>query len=100
AVSRYCAHIFNLPVVITRLNVPYGPESGWCIRDMDDVVAGKEISHILKDPWINSPIHFDDMMDQLPALLDAATTDANVVNWGGDEEINRADWIRRTGEWT
>jgi len=99
AVVRFCAGSFGLRVVVPRLNVPYGPASGWCIRDMDAVVAGTQIG-MYAEPWLNAPIHFDDMFEQLEPLLDAASTSALIVNWCGDEVIDRCDWIRRAGLWS
>ena len=74
AVSRFCANIFELPVTIMRLNVPYGPNSGMPIRDMDAIATGRPLMHGLLEPFPNTPIHFDDMIDQVEALLDAAST--------------------------
>ena len=38
------------------------------------------------------PIHHDDLMAMLPALLDAARTPATIVNWAGDEVSSIEDW--------
>jgi nucleoside-diphosphate-sugar epimerase len=95
AVARFCADAFALPVTIARLNVCYGPGGGMPIRDMDRIVAGQPIERF-GDPYPHSPIHFDDMNDQLEALLDAASTQATLVNWGGDEVVSQRQWCEQS----
>lgn len=95
AVGRYCARAFNLPVTIARLNTPYGPEGRLLpIIHMDSVVAGKEI--IARwDPNPYTPIHTDDLCDQLEAMLDAASVPATIVNWAGDEHVSLQQWCEQ-----
>ncbi|MCB2048782.1 MAG: NAD(P)-dependent oxidoreductase [Novosphingobium sp.] len=97
-VSRYCARQFNVPVVIARLNSPYGNASG-CLPtgNMDAVVAGGDV-YARWDPEPYSPIHLDDMCDQVEAMLDAASVSANIVNWCGDEPVTVQHWTRLAGE--
>lgn len=97
AAARTCASILSLPVVITRLNVPYGPGGGMPVRDMERVVAGEPLAHF-GDPYPHSPIHFDDMSDQLEALLNAASPEALIVNWCGDETVTQRQWVEQAGE--
>jgi nucleoside-diphosphate-sugar epimerase len=98
AVARFCAREFDLPVVITRLNTVYGNGSRFLpVMNMDAVVAGREVV-ARWDPHPHCPIHTDEMCDQLEALLDAASTKANIVNWGSDEAVTVQDWCRLTGE--
>jgi nucleoside-diphosphate-sugar epimerase len=96
-VARYCARSLDLPVTIARLNSPYGPTTGLPVTNMDQVVAGKEV-FARWDPEPYSPIHLDDMSDQLEALLDAASTPATVVNWAGDEHITVQSWSAYAAE--
>ncbi len=96
AAARTCAAIFGLRTVITRLNVPYGPGGGMPVRDMDAIVAGEPLGHGgIGDPYPHSPIHFEDMNDQVEALLDAAATDALIVNWCGDEVVTQREWVKQ-----
>jgi nucleoside-diphosphate-sugar epimerase len=81
-VARYAARQFDLPVTIARLNAQYGPKTGMATGAMESVIAGRDVV-ARWDPEPYTPIHIDDMSDQLEALLDAATTDATVVNWAG-----------------
>jgi nucleoside-diphosphate-sugar epimerase len=97
AVARYCARQFDLPVVIARLNAPYGPTTGLPVSNMDQVVAGTEV-FARWEPEPYTPIHLDDMSDQLEALLDAAGTPATVVNWAGDEYVTVQQWSEQAAE--
>ncbi|WP_242129578.1 NAD(P)-dependent oxidoreductase [Sphingobium sp. Sx8-8] len=90
AVARYCARAFDLPVTIARLNTVFG---------VHDAYHGSMIKRALKgegmtapcDPNPHSPIHNDDMADQIEALLDAAAVPALITNWCGDELITTQD---------
>jgi nucleoside-diphosphate-sugar epimerase len=99
AVARYAAREFSLPTVIARLNAPYGPAGGLPVSNMDQVMAGKGV-FARWDPEPYTPIHMDDMCDQLPALLDAATTGGTVVNWSGDEAVSVQQWCGYVADWS
>jgi UDP-glucuronate 4-epimerase len=91
AVARFCAEAFNLPVTIMRLNTIYGAFGGMPVGDLDSVVNGRPVA-TFADPYPHSPIHVDDACEQLDALLDAASTPANIVNWCGDEIVTQRQW--------
>jgi nucleoside-diphosphate-sugar epimerase len=91
AIARFCAEAFGLPTTIARLNTIYGSFGGLPVMDMDSVVAGRVV-HAVADPNVHSPIHMDDVLDQLEALLDAADRRATLVNWAGDEVVSTQDW--------
>jgi UDP-glucuronate 4-epimerase len=97
AVARYAARQFDLPVTIARLNAQYGPKTGMAMSALESVIAGKDV-FARWDPEPYTPIHVDDMSDQLEALLDAATTDATVVNWAGDEYVTVQEWCQYAAE--
>lgn len=98
AVARFCATAYGLPVTIARLNAVYGPADQYLpIQHMDAVVAGHEVV-TRSDPTPHTPIHTDDLCDQLEALLDAAHAPATIVNWGGDEVVTVQDWCALAGE--
>ncbi|MYW02300.1 NAD(P)-dependent oxidoreductase [Streptomyces sp. SID3343] len=99
AVSRYCARAFDLPVVIARMNASYGPGGGLPTMHLDAVAAGEPVV-TRWDPCMYSPIHQDDINGQTAALLDAASTPATVVNWGGDEPVAVQEWAAHMGELT
>jgi hypothetical protein len=50
------------------------------------------------DPNLFNPIHEDDIIASVPALLGAATVPATIVNWGGDEQVSLLTWSRYLGE--
>lgn len=99
AVARFAAAAFDLPTVIMRLNTCYGMEGGMPVRDMATVAAGDPI-RTFADPYPHSPIHFDDMCDQIEPLLGAATTRGNIVNWCGDEVVTQRQWCEIAAEFS
>jgi nucleoside-diphosphate-sugar epimerase len=94
AVSRFCAREFGLPTVIMRANVVYGVRGGFPTRDLHRIASGQTITKF-GDPYPHSPIHFDDMIDQIEALMDAASTRATILNWCGDEVVSQRDWCEQ-----
>ena len=99
AVARFAARAFNLPTVIPRLCTVYGPQSNryMPVTQMEAIVKGQEVV-TRWDPMTHTPIHIDDICDQLEALLDAASVPATIVNWGGDEVVSVQDWVKLAGE--
>jgi nucleoside-diphosphate-sugar epimerase len=95
AVARLVSQAFSLPTTIVRLNTTYGltrgVPGGMPCTDMASIMAERPV-RTFADPYPHSPIHYDDMCDQLEALLDAASVHANVVNWCGDEVITQREW--------
>src|SRR3954447_15344352 len=95
AVSRFCAEAFDLPMVITRMNTIYGEFGdvavGLPVMNMDSVVAGDVIDS-LGDPNVHSPIHLQDVCEQIEPLLAAASSPALTVNWAGDEMVTLQQW--------
>ena len=97
AVARFCAEAYDLPTTITRLNTVYGEMGGLPIMNMESVVAGEKVV-TFADPYPHSPIHIDDVCDQIEAMLDAAATPATIVNWAGDQVVTLQDWCGQAGE--
>ncbi|MCA1220729.1 NAD-dependent epimerase/dehydratase family protein [Streptomyces sp. 8L] len=100
AMARSCARRLNLPTTIARLNVPYGDHSGWPVFLLESMLADRPIFVHEDGPSEYQPIHHDDMMATLPALLAAARTPATIVNWAGDEVSSIEDWCGYLGELT
>jgi len=101
AVAKLAAEAFGVRTTIARLNTTYGPGrgmkgGGMPIADME-AVAGGEAVRTFADPYPHSPIHFEDMVDQIEALLAAATVPATVVNWCGDEVVTQRQWCELAG---
>jgi nucleoside-diphosphate-sugar epimerase len=96
-VARFCARQLDLPVVIARLNVAYGPNGGLPVRHLEAVAAGQPV--ITKwDPCPYSLIYEDDINEQAPALLGAASVPAAIINWAGDEVVSVQEWTAYIGQ--
>jgi nucleoside-diphosphate-sugar epimerase len=91
-VVRATCRIFEMPVTIARLNVPYGPNGGWPAFHLEMMLAGRPVPVHPNGPSRFNPIHEDDIIATLPKLLAAATVPATIVNWGGDEETSIEEW--------
>jgi nucleoside-diphosphate-sugar epimerase len=90
-VARFCARAFNLPVTIARMGCAYGARGGLPAWHLDAIAAGKPVT-TRWNPFPYSPIHDDDIRDQVEALLDAASVPATIVNWAGDEPASVQEW--------
>lgn len=100
AVARMCARQLNLPTIICRMNANYGIEThghGMLGLYFEMIRAGRQIT-LRSDPQPYTPIHDDDIFHQVPALLDAASVPATIVNWGGDEAVPVQQWCAYFGE--
>jgi len=101
ATAKVAAEAFGVRTTIARLNTTYGPGrgmkgGGMPIADMEAVARGEAV-RTFADPYPHSPIHFEDMVDQIEALLAAATIPATVVNWCGDEVMTQRQWCELAG---
>lgn len=95
AVARYCAREFGIKTTIARMNVAYSPRGGLAMYHLDMVASGTPVVVRHADAKY-SPIHQDDINAQTEALLEAASTPALVVNWGGDDVVGPREWC---SEW-
>lgn len=98
AVARAGARAFELPTVIARLTVPYGSVWGFPARHLRAILAGESILVHPDDPQWFTPIHEDDIVATVGALLDQASVPAFTVNWAGDEQVQMVEWCRYLGE--
>jgi len=98
AVARTAARLFGVPTVIARLNVPYGDAGGWPWLHLEQILAGDAVSVHTDQPCVYNPIHEDDILASLPALLDAASVPATIVNWGGSDQVSVEEWSEYLGE--
>jgi UDP-glucuronate 4-epimerase len=99
AVARYGAKRWKLPTTIVRLNVPYGPNGGLPAINLDMMVGGMPVPVHPDAPSRYNPIHEDDIIATIPALVAAASIPATVVNWGG-EPATIEEWCGYLGELT
>jgi UDP-glucuronate 4-epimerase len=91
--ARSFAAALQLPTVIARLNVAYGPygHGGVPMILFKRLLAGEPVEIPLEgEIWCN-PIHTDDIARQVPLLWRAARVPALVINWGGDEIVTIRD---------
>jgi nucleoside-diphosphate-sugar epimerase len=100
AVARTCARLYDLPTVIPRLSVPYGDHGGWPLIQLDMAMGGMAVEVHDGEPSRYNPIHEDDIVAHLPALLDLASVPATTVNWGGDDEVSVQEWAAYLTELT
>jgi nucleoside-diphosphate-sugar epimerase len=99
AVARFCARVFDLPIIITRLNTCMGGPNSFPGMHIRAVLEGRTMVAPF-DPNPHSPIHVDDMAWQLEALLDAASTTACITNWCGDDATTAQEWVALASEWS
>ena len=98
AVVRTCARLYELPTTIARLNVPYGDNGGWPAFHLAMIEAGQPVPVHPDRPNRFNPIHEDDIIRMVPALLDVASVPATIVNWGGTEAVDLEQWCDYLGE--
>lgn len=96
-VARFTAREFGVPTVIARLSVPYGDGGGWPSFHLAMIRAGQPIE-VHADGSRYNPIHDDDLLRQIPLLLDAATVPATTVNWAGKDAVSVEEWCRYLAE--
>lgn len=97
AVVRTMARHLNVPTTIARLNVPYGDTGGWPLFHLEMILAGQPVPVHPDRPNLFNPIHADDIVASIPALLGAASVPATIVNWGGTEQVALEDWVEYLG---
>ncbi len=100
AVVRLCARAFDLPSIICRLNVPYGNNGGWPYYHLLMMENGIPIPVNTDAPSIYTLIHEDDIVRTIPALVNAASVPAEIVNWSGHEHVSIEEWCGYIGELT
>jgi UDP-glucuronate 4-epimerase len=97
AVVRTEARQLGLPVTIARLNVPYGDNGGWPLWHLELVLADQPVAVHPDRPNLFNPIHEEDIVASIPALLSAASVPATIVNWAGDQQVSLEEWVTELG---
>ena len=95
-VRTMCRHL-NIPTTIARLNVPYGvgplgEPRGWPAFHLAMMQAGLAIPVEADQPNLFNPINLLDIAASIPALLEAATVPATILNWAGAEQVSLEEW--------
>lgn len=85
AVARFAARQWRIPTVIARFSVPYGDNGGWPWFHLMMMKGGVEIPVHPERPNLFNPIHEDDYIAQIPAMLAQASLPARILNWGGPQ---------------
>lgn len=98
AAARAGCRMLGLPTVIARLTVPYGSVWGFPSRHLRAIRAGEPVLLHPHDPQWFTPIHEDDIVATVGALVERASVPAFTVNWGGDEQVRMEDWCRYIGD--
>lgn len=99
AMARFAAKQWGLPCIIARLSVPYGANGGWPWYHLAMMRAGRAVPLHPERPNRFNPIHEDDIIAQVPRLLELAAVPAAVLNWGG-EPASIEEWCAWLGELT
>jgi len=97
-VARAACRIWDVPTVIPRLNVPYGPNGGWPAMHLDMMLKGRPVPVHTDAPNTYNPIHADDILEQIPKLLAVASVPATTVNWAGADQVSIEEWCAYMGE--
>lgn len=100
AAVRLSARLWELPTTIARLNVPYGDFGGWPAFHLELMKMGQPVPVHVNAPSVYNPIHEDDLVAQLPRLLEAASVPATIVNWAGEDRVSIEEWCAYLGELT
>ena len=96
--ARYAARQWDLPVVIARLNVPYGNNGGWPSMHLEMILAGEPIAVHTNKPSLYNPIHEDDIIQTIPRLLRVAAVPATILNWAGKDQVSIEEWSEYMGK--
>lgn len=97
ATARLASRAFGIPVTIARMNASYGPNGGLPAMHVDALAEGRTVT-TRWEPCMYSPIYEDDISSQVSSLLEAATSPATIVNWGGDEPVSVQEWVAYAAE--
>lgn len=95
-VARFGARHFGVPTTIARLNVPYGDDDGWPLFHLE-LMLGDHPIEVHTDGGRYNPIHHDDILRLVPALLDIAAVAPPVVNLAGNDVVSIEDWSHHIG---
>lgn len=95
-VVRFQARVLNLPTIIARLDVAYGARGhgGVPMALYEMMKHGASYTRAAEGESYCSPIHEDDIAEQVERLVLKAAVPAPIVNLGGDEPVSVEEMIR------
>ena len=89
---KYAARRFDVPAVIARLDVPYGPTHGWP-SIMLMMAQHNMATPVHPDaPNTHNFLHDDDIVTSIPHLLAQADTSVPIFNWCSPEIVSIEEW--------
>lgn len=96
AVVRFQARALGLPTILARLDVAYGTRGhgGVPMALYQMMKHGAPYTRAASGESYCSPIHEDDIAEQVERLVLAAAVPAPIVNLGGDEPVSVEEMIR------
>lgn len=102
AVVRFQARVLGLPTLVARLDVAYGSRGhgGVPMALYEMMKHGVPYTRAESGESYCSPIHEDDIAEQIETLVGKAAVPAPIVNLGGDEAISVEAMIRHLEELT
>jgi UDP-glucuronate 4-epimerase len=89
---RYAARRFDVPAVIARLDVPYGPTHGWPSIMLMMAQHGMATPVHPDGPNVHNFLHDDDIVTSIPYLLEQADVPPPIYNWCAPELVSIEDW--------
>ena len=89
---RYASRRFDVPAVIARLDVPYGPTHGWPSIMLMMAQHGMATPVHPEGPNVHNFLHDDDIVTSLPSLLEQADVPPPIYNWCAPELVSIEDW--------
>ncbi len=89
---RYASRRFDVPAVIARLDVPYGPGHGWPSIMLMMAQHGMATPVHPEGPNVHNFLHDDDIVTSLPYLLEQADVPPPIYNWCAPELVSIEDW--------
>lgn len=89
---RYASRRFDVPAVIARLDVPYGPTHGWPSIMVMMAQHGMATPVHPDGPNVHNFLHDDDIVTSLPYLLEQADVPPPIYNWCAPELVSIEDW--------
>lgn len=90
--AKYAAKRFEVPTVIARLDVPYGPTHGWPMIMLQLAQLDIPAAVHPDGPNLHNFLHDDDLLTSLPYLLEQADVPAPIYNWCAPEHVSIEDW--------
>lgn len=95
-VVRFQARALGLPTILARLDVAYGTRGhgGVPMALYQMMKHGAAYTRAASGESFCSPIHEDDIAEQVERLVFAAAVPAPIVNLGGDEPVSVEEMIR------